>query len=103
MKKKELYADMQSSIAARLAELRQRDFSVLAELPKYADETHQFGKWEYTLAVWCDRKSEDMTQIVVQAYYHWMLGIGTMLADGFRIQKDGRIVEVPQDERYEFT
>jgi len=103
MKKKELYADMQSKIAARLAELRQRDFSTLAGLPKYGDEAKQFGKWNYTLATWCDRKSEDLLQIVVQAYYHWMLGIGTMMADGFRIQKNGMILEVPQGERYEFT
>ena len=103
MKRKELYADMQAKIDARLAELRQHFFSDLAELPEYSDNPHKFGKWEYTIATWRDRKSDDLIQIMVQAYCPWILGIGTMMADGFRMQRDGMIVEVPQDERYEFT
>jgi hypothetical protein len=102
MKKKQLYDDMQLKIAARLTDLRQKDFSSLAEFPKYTDEAHQFGRWKYTLAVWCDRKSESLIQVVAQAYYHWILGIGTMMADGFRIQKDGSIVELPQEELQSF-
>lgn len=103
MKKKELYTDMQASINARLAELRRCTFSDLAVMPEYSDSPREFGKWKYTLATWRDRKSDDLVQIVVQAYYHWMFGIGTMLADGFRINGTGTIVEVSQDERYEFT
>lgn len=103
MKKKELYADMQAKIDARLAELRQHSFADLVSLPEYFDDPKEFGKWKYTLATWRDTKSDDLVQVVVQAYYHWHLGIGTMMADGFRMQTNGTIVEVPQDERYEFT
>ena len=103
MKRKELYADMQAKIDARLAELRQYSFSDLTEMPEYFDDPHMFGKWKYTIATWRDRKSDNLVQIVVQAYCPWILGIGTMMADGFRMQRDGMIVEVPQDERYEFT
>ncbi len=103
MKKKELYSDMKLSIATRLVELRKEPYSHLSALPKYSDEERSFGKWRYTLAVWQEQKTDDLVQIVVQAYYQWMFGIGTMMADGFRIQKSGVILEVPQEERYEFT
>ena len=94
---------MKANIESRIAELRYQSFTDLATLPEYSDSQRAYGKWTYTLATWRDQKSPDLVQIVVQAYYHWMLGIGTMMADGFRIQRDGTVIDLPQDVRYEFT
>ncbi len=94
---------MQARIDSRVAELRQHSLADLSALPEYSDEPHQFKMWKYTLATYRHRKSDDLLQIFVQAYYHWSFGIGTMMADGFRIKRDGMIIEVPQNERYEFT
>lgn len=103
MKKKDLYSDMNWNISARLAELRKESYQHLSSLPKYSDEARSFEKWRYTLSVWQKQKEEGMVQIVVQAYYRGIFGWGTMMADGFRIQKIGIIREVPQEERYQLT
>ncbi len=103
MKKKELYEDMRKSMAALVQDLRGKPYAALVLLPKYADQERTIGRWSYKLATWRDELEDGQVQIMVQAYYHWFLGIGSMMADGFRKGRDETVTDVPQNVRYEFT
>ena len=102
MLRRELRLDMQSHIDSHVAELRLLSFANLLALPEYSEEPRQFRKWEYTLATWRIQKADDLLQVVVQAYYRVFFGISAMTANGFRINSDGLILEIPEDERYKF-
>lgn len=55
------------------------------------------------VAIWKDVLEDGELRIVVQAYRHILLGVGSMSADGFRINRSNEVNPLSQDELYDFT
>jgi hypothetical protein len=91
-------------VAVRRAEqLRQLSFAEVSALPERLDESASVHDREISVAVWRDVLADGRIRVVVQAYFHRFLGIGTMAADGFIIAVDGTQSPVPQEMMWEFT
>lgn len=87
----------------RLAELSSKSLNELAALPAVSSEDVVRGGKKYVLSVWHDALEAGEHQIVVQAYKHWFLGIGTMRAEGFRINSKNERRSLTEEELWPFT
>lgn len=93
---------MGEAIGLRLQELKQRSFNELAQLAGYQGERVRKEGISFTLSVWKDAISDHEVRVVVQAYRHWLLGIGSMAAQGFVIDSSGMVRDLSPEELYDF-
>ena len=95
--------EIQECANRHIVRLRQLSFAELAALPAFQEEVETIN--ELKVAVWINRDilEDGSIRIVVQAYFHRFLGIGTMAADGFIIASNGTQTAVPQDMMWEFS
>ena len=94
--------DLRAVIDLRLRELKEKPFDELARLPSCCGEETKVGNKEVTVTVWKDEIASDNLRIVVQAYRHHFLGIGTIDAKGFHIDRSGILTDVEEPEIFEF-
>ena len=73
----------------RVARLRRHSFAEVSALPARHDESERVRDREVAVATYRDVLPDGRIRVVVQAYFHRFLGIGTMTADGFIIAPDG--------------
>jgi hypothetical protein len=102
MNRKEKYAEMERAYSARIASLKTVNFTELCQLPEYSHAVHKIGKWEYSISTYFKKLAQNKAQIVVQAYHHAFLGIGTMWADGFIMTDKGETTPLPDETRWEY-
>jgi hypothetical protein len=95
--------ELQQVTARRLEPLRVLSFAELSALPEVREDTEQIGKREIQVATYRDVLPDGRLRIVVQAYLHRFLGIGSITADGFIIASDGALTPVPQEMIWEFV
>ena len=93
---------MKNSLSHRVNELKSQSVDELNNLPEYSDCEILVGGKKFTLATWRKPVQVGEVQIVVQAYHHHLLGIGTMMADGFVYTKDGHVQPLPENVRLEY-
>jgi hypothetical protein len=96
-------SEVEQIAVRRVAQLRQLSFDEVSALPERLDESETVHDREVSVAVWRDILTDGRIRVVVQAYFHRILGIGTMAADGFIIATDGTRTPVPQEMLWEFT
>lgn len=85
-----------------LSSLKKKSFIELSQLEGYHGEKVVKNRKSYTISVWKDTISSDELRVVVQVYRYWFLGIGQMDADGFTINRKGKISDLTRMELYEF-
>jgi hypothetical protein len=91
-------------VATRLVKrLRQLTFAEVSALPQRQDEMEAVRDREIAVATYREILPDGRIRVVVQAYLHRFLGIGTMAADGFLIAPDGTHTPVPQEMMWEFV
>jgi hypothetical protein len=91
-------------VATRRAErLRSLSFAEIEALPERQDEIETVRDREVAVATYRDSLPDGRIRVVVQAYFHRFLGIGTMTADGFIIAPDSTRSPVPQEMMWEFV
>ena len=95
-------AELKSVATRRVDALRQLSFAEIAALPERQDESESITGREIATATYRDALPDARIRIVVQAYHHRFLGIGTMTADGFIIAADGTRTPVPEEMMREF-
>jgi len=95
-------AELKSVATRRVDALRQLSFAEIAALPERQDESESITGREIATATYRDALPDARIRIVVQAYHHRFLGIGTMTADGFIIAADGTRTPVPEEMMWEF-
>lgn len=95
--------ELQRVTARRLERLRVLSFVELSALPEVREDTEQLGKREIQVATYRDVLPDGRLRIMVQAYLHRFLGIGSITADGFIIASDGALTAVPQEMIWEFV
>jgi hypothetical protein len=78
-------------------------FVEIAALPTRQDDVEQVRDRQVPVATYRDSLPDGRIRIVVQAYFHRILGIGTMTADGFIIAPDNTRSPVPQEMMWEFV
>ena len=78
----------------RVAVLRLLSFAEVSALPARHDESERVRNHEIAVATYRDMLPDGRIRVVVQAYFHRFLGIGTMTADGFIFAPDGTHTEV---------
>jgi hypothetical protein len=100
--RKEKYAEVEKALQARLNVLRAMKYADICALPEYGDTFHNIDKWEFTLATYFTKLTDNTAQIVVQAYHRGILGTGAMWADGFLMSPDNEQKPLPDDTRYEY-
>lgn len=98
----DLIPTMQASLDDRVAELKAHPFDVLRNLPDDSDQQITAGKRTFTLATWTQITESQHIHVVVQAYYHHFLGLGTMIADGFTCTPDDQILPLPEVVRLDY-
>jgi hypothetical protein len=86
-----------------LQTLKMKSFRELETLPSVTNETFKIGKKTVHLAIWMDRLAPDLVRVMVQAYRHYLFGIGTMSANGFHMTRTGETSPATEDERYDFS
>ena len=86
-----------------LSSLKRKTFDELSKLEKYHEEKIIRGRNSGTIAIRKDRISDKELRIVIQIYCHWILGIGNMYADGFKINREGQANKLTEEELYDFT
>lgn len=86
-----------------LSDLKNKSFNELSELKDYYEEKIVSGKNSGTIAIRMDKIKDNELRIVIQIYCHWILGIGNMYADGFRINCEGKSNKLTEEELYDFT
>ncbi len=86
----------------RLDQLRLLTFDEISVLPACTEEVVILRNGEIKIGIYSDRMVNGSFRVVVQAYYHRVLFIGTMTADGFVIAPDGSQSAVPQKMMWEF-
>lgn len=96
-------AEVQDVATRRVERLRQLSFAAVSELPQRQDEMEVVGDRQVAVATYRDLLPDGRIRVVVQAYFHRFLGIGTMTADGFIITPDGTHTTVPQEMMGEFV
>ncbi len=94
--------ELQQVTGRRLERLRALSFVELSALPEVREDTEQLGKREIRVATYRDVLPDGRLRIMVQAYLHRFLGIGSITADGF-IAPDGALTPVPQEMIWEFV
>ncbi len=95
-------AELKSVATRRVDALRQLSFAEIAALPERQDESESITGREIATATYRDALPDARIRIVVQAYHHRFLGIGTMTTDGFIIAADGTRTPVPEEMMWEF-
>jgi hypothetical protein len=90
-------------VTRRVGSLRLLSFEEIAALPERQDESEYVRSCKVAVTTYRDKLPDGRIRVVVQAYFHRFLGIGTMAADGFIIAPDGTISPVPQEMMWEFT
>ncbi|MFM2081787.1 MAG: hypothetical protein RL380_478 [Verrucomicrobiota bacterium] len=95
--------ELQQVTARRLARLRGLSVAELNALPEAHEEVERIGKREIQVATYRDVLPDGRLRIMVQAYLHRVLGIGSITADGFIIASDGSQSSVPQEMVWEFV
>ena len=95
-------AEVQDVATRRVDRLRQLPFAEVLALPQRLDEMEAVGEREVAVATYRESLPDGRIRVVVQAYFHRFLGIGTMTADGFIIAPDGTHAPVPQEMMWEF-
>ena len=83
--------------------MRALSFAEIAALPHRQDEVESIRGKEIATATYRDMLSDGRIRVVVQAYHHRFLGVGTMTADGFIIAADGTRSAVPEKMMWEFV
>ncbi|MGC8989205.1 MAG: hypothetical protein ACP5MD_03700 [Verrucomicrobiia bacterium] len=96
-------AEVQNVATRRVERLRLLSFAEVSELPQRQDEMEAVGDREVAVATYRDSLPDGRIRVVVQAYFHRFLGIGTMTADGFIIAPDSTRTPVPQEMMWEFV
>ena len=94
--------EVQEVATRRVERLRLLAFVEVAALPERQDEAEQVRDREVAVATYRDKLPDGRIRVVVQAYFHRFLGIGTMTADGFIIAPDNTRSLVPQEMMWEF-
>jgi hypothetical protein len=94
--------EVQEVATRRVERLRLLSFVEIAALPIRQDDVEQVRDREVAVATYRDSLPDGRIRIVVQAYFHRFLGIGTMAADGFIIAPDNTRTPVPQEMMWEF-
>ena len=95
--------DIRSVATRRVEAFRRLCFAELAALPVRQDETESLHGKEVATATYRETLPDGRIRIVVQAYHHRFLGIGTITADGFIIARDGTRAEIPEEMMWEFV
>ena len=86
-----------------LSNLKRKSFNELSQLEKYHEEKIIRGRNSGTIAIRRDTISNKELRIVIQIYCHWILGIGNMYADGFRINSKVKVNKLTEEELCDFT
>jgi len=94
--------EVQGIATRRVERLRLLPFKEVSALPERQNETEAVGDREVAVAIYRDSLPDGRIRVVVQAYFHRFLVIGTMIADGFVIAPDGTHTSVPQAMMWEF-
>jgi hypothetical protein len=94
--------ELQQVTSRRLELLRVLSFVELGALPEVREDSEQLGNREIQVATYRDVLPDGRLRIMVQAYLHRFLGIGSITADGFIIAADGVLSQVPQEMIWEF-
>ena len=95
--------EVQDVATRRVERLRHLSFAQVSALPERVDETEAVCDREVAVATYRDLLPDGRIRVVVQAYFHRFLGIGTMTADGFIIAPDSSRSAVPQEMMWEFV
>ncbi len=95
--------EVQEVATRRIEQLRLLSFAEVAALPERQDDGELVRDREVAVATYFDRLPDGRIRVVVQAYFHRFLGIGTMTADGFVIARDNTRTPVPQEMMWEFV
>jgi hypothetical protein len=95
--------EVQDVATRRVERLRGLSFAEVSALAERVDEMEAVRDREVAVATYRDQLPDGRIRVVVQAYYHRFLGIGTMTADGFIIASDGTRAPVPQEMMWEFS
>ena len=85
-----------------LGKLRARSFSEISQLPDYSELPEASTDKKHKIAVWKDSLSEDKIRVVLQSYRRHFLGIGTVYAEGFIFNADGKVTSVEKDKLWSF-
>ncbi|MDO8944677.1 MAG: hypothetical protein Q7U75_15955 [Desulfobacterales bacterium] len=95
--------EVQDIATRRVERLRLLSFVEIAALPTLQDDVEQVRDRQVPVAIYRDSLPDGRIRVVVQAYFHRILGIGTMTADGFIITFDNTRSPVPQEMMWEFV
>ena len=95
--------EVQDLVTQLVERLRLFTFLEIAALPTRQDDVQQVMDREVPVAIYRDSLPDGRIRIVVQAYFHRILGIGTMTADGFIVASDNTRSPVPEEMMWEFT
>jgi hypothetical protein len=94
---------MADPLRTKVAELKSKTHAELALLGEYQDEKITDGDGTIVVAVWKDVLASGELRLVVQAYRHVLVGVGTMSAEGFRVDRNNTISDLTEEEIREFT
>ncbi len=100
MKKYASDDSMVSAVSAKVAALKEKPYAYLVALRP--QESEELEALHLTLTVWRDELPSGETRIVVQAYRHFLLGFGQVSAQGFAIDKGGRVRDLLAEEIFDF-
>lgn len=93
---------MQEIIEQRVSQLKQKSFEELSQIESGRSEKVIEDGRTLVISIWKDFISDDELRVVVQVYRHWILGIGKMAADGFRVNGSGDVFDLKKEELYEY-
>ena len=88
--------------AQYLFKLKSKSFYDLSKLEDYHEEKIIKGENSGTIVTKKDTINDEQLRVVIQIYCDWILGIGNMYADGFRIKSNGEINNLTEEELFEF-
>lgn len=94
---------MSDLLERQLRMLRQKPFSELQQLENHSKQKVRFDQKPFTVGIWKCEKNYERIDIIVQVYEPWFLGVGKMLVKGIRVNKNGNVEELREEELYEFT
>lgn len=89
--------------AQRVERLQSLSFTAIAALPERQDESERVRGREIAVATYRDRLPDGRIRVVVQAYFHRLLGVGTMASKGFFIAPDNTRTPVPEKMMWELV
>lgn len=94
--------NLRDVVDSQVKALKEKSFDELEKLQASHAEKITLGNKKIILTIWKDEISPNEIRIVVQAYYHRFLGIGTSDAVGFKINRSGILLDVEEPEIFEF-